>query len=125
MTPVPRTIPERRRSLALAAGAFLAPMAWALQLQINYSLTQTVCENGQEWMLHLVSLAALFLAAAGAAIAWWTWSRLTSGSTLEGEDPRRAGRRFVALGGLGLSLFFLLVIVAMDLPNWWLSACHR
>lgn len=118
------TISEKRRSQALAAGMFLAPIAWTLQLQINYSLTESFCQNGQQWILHLVSLGCLLLAATGAAIAWMTWSRLTSGSTLEG-DARFVGRRFVALSGLVMSLFFILVICAMDLPVWWVGACQR
>lgn len=123
MEPV-KTISEKRRSQALAAGMFLAPIAWTLQLQINYSLTESFCRNGQQWLLHLVSLACLLLAAAGAGIAWMTWSRLTSGSTAEG-DARVAGPSFVALGGLVMSLFFMLVIFAMDLPVWWVGACQR
>ena len=119
-----KTVSERRRSQALAAGMFLAPIAWTLQLQINYSLTESFCRNGEQWILHLVSLGCLLVAAMGAAIAWMSWSRLTTGST-EGGDARVSGPRFVALSGLVMSLFFLLVIFAMDLPVWWVGACQR
>lgn len=119
-----KTISERRRSQALAAGMFLAPAAWALQLQINYSLTESFCRNGQQWILHLVSLACLLLASLGAGIAWTSWSRLTTGST-EAGDARVAGPRFVALAGLVMSLFFILVIFALDLPVWLMGACQR
>jgi hypothetical protein len=118
------TVPEARRTRALAAGMFLAPFAWGSQLLINYSLTPTACAEGREWLLHLVSLAMLLVALIGALIARGAWTRLTSGSTVHG-DAREAGRRFLALSGLGLSLFFALVIVAEDLPTWWLSACQR
>jgi hypothetical protein len=117
-------VPEWRRTLALAAGFFLAPFAWGLQLLINYSITSTVCANGQHWLLHIVSLATGLTALLGVLIARSVWTRLTSGSTLEG-DPRETGRRFLALAGLGQSAFFVLAIVAADLPNWWLSACQR
>lgn len=118
------SVPEKRRTRALAAGMFLAPFAWGFQLLTNYSLTETACADGQEWLLHLVSLAAVLTALAGTLIARNTWTRLTSGSTVDG-DAREAGRRFLALSGLGLSLFFVLVIVAEELPTWWLSACQR
>jgi hypothetical protein len=118
------SVPEPRRTWALAAGMFLAPFAWGSQLLINYSLTPTACATGQEWFLHLVSLAALLAALGGALIAQNAWTRLTSGSTVDG-DARESGRRFLALSGLGLSLFFVLVIVAEELPTWWLSACQR
>jgi hypothetical protein len=117
-------VPERRRTLALAAGFFLAPFAWVIQLLANYSLTPTVCVNEQTWMLHLVSLIALVTALGGAVIAWSAWTRLTSGSMLEG-DARESGRRFLALAGTVLSLFFALVILALELPNWWLDPCQR
>jgi len=117
-------VPERRRSLSLAAGFFLAPFAWGTQLLVNYSLTPTACVDEQKWLLHLVSLAALVTALGGALIAWSTWTRLTSGSTVEG-DPRESGRRFMALTGVALSFFFALVILALELPNWWLDPCQR
>lgn len=119
-----RRVPERRRDLALWAGILLAPFAWSAQLLINYSLTMTVCVNRQEWILHLVSLAAALAALGGALIARGAWTRLTSGSTLEG-DARATGRRFMALGGIVLSLFFVVVIFALDLPTWWLDPCQR
>jgi hypothetical protein len=118
------TVPEARRTRALAAGLFLAPFAWASQLLINYSLTPTACAESREWLLHLVSLGMLLVALIGALIARGAWTRLTSGSTVHG-DAREAGRRFLALAGLGLSLFVALVIVALDIPTWWLSACQR
>jgi hypothetical protein len=117
-------VPDRRRTQLLAAGMFLAPFAWGFQLITNYSLTPTACATGREWLLHLVSLAAVLAALGGTLIAWRTKTRLTSGSTEEG-DAREAGRRFLALAGLVLSAFFVLVIVAEELPNWWLSACQR
>jgi hypothetical protein len=117
-------IPERRRDLALWAGILLAPFAWATQLLVNYSITPSICVNEQKWLLHLVSLIAALIALGGAFIARRAWTRLTSGSTLEGE-ARESGRRFMALGGIVLSLFFVLVIFALDLPNWWLDPCQR
>lgn len=117
-------VPDRRSNQLLAAGFFLAPFAWGLQLMVNYSITETVCGNGQTWLLHLVSLLAALLALGGALVARMSWTRLTSGSTVEG-DAWEAGRRFLALAGMGLSAFFILAILAAELPNWWLTACQR
>jgi hypothetical protein len=118
-------VPDRRRTQILIAGLFLAPSAWALQLLISYSLTPTVCDNDdQTWWLHLVSLLAALTALGGAFLARIAWTRLTSGSSLEG-DAYASSRRFLALTGMILSLFFVLVIAALDLPTWWLNACQR
>lgn len=116
--------PERRRTWALAAGFFLAPFAWAAQLLVNYSLTPTACVSGETWFLHLVSLAALVTALGGSLVAWSAWTRLTSGSTVEG-DARESGRRFMALVGTVQSIFFVLVILALELPTWWVDPCQR
>ena len=117
-------VPDLRSRQLLVAGMFLAPFAWALQLLVNYSITPTVCANGQTWLLHLVSLLAALTAVSGALLARMSWTRLTAGSTVDG-DAYAVGRRFLALAGMGLSAFFVLTILAMDLPNWWLSACQR
>ena len=117
-------VPERRRSQALAAGFFLAPFAWMIQLLANYSLTPTACVDERTWMLHLVSLIALVTALGGTVIAWSAWRRLTSGSTVDG-DARESGRRFMALVGTVQSIFFALVILALELPIWWLDPCQR
>lgn len=117
-------IPEQRRDLVLWTGILLAPFAWATQLLVNYSLTTTACTYDQRWMLHGVSLAAWLTALGGALIARRAWRRLTSGSTLEG-DAHAVGRRFMALGGIVLSLFFAVVIFALELPTWWIDPCQR
>lgn len=98
------------------------PLVWATQQQANFSLTATVCEAGAEGWLHLVSLAALAAVILTAFLSWGDWKRLPEGSTDEGM-PGASRSRFLALSGMTLGLFFVLVIVATDLPNWILGAC--
>ncbi len=117
-------VSDRRSKQLLSAVMFLAPCAWGLQLMINYSITPTVCGTGKTWLLHLVSLLAALTALGGTLLARASWMRLPSGSTEEG-GAYAAGRRFLALAGMGLSLFFVLAIFAAELPNWWLTACQR
>ncbi|HYG65186.1 MAG TPA: hypothetical protein VEL74_21575 [Thermoanaerobaculia bacterium] len=106
----------------LWAGVMAGPLAWALHQQVSYMLVPTACAKGTEGMLHLVTLAALLMAAAGALISWRSWKRLPEGSTEMG-DAQDTRRRFMALWGLVLSLAFSLVIVAGEIPNWFLGAC--
>jgi len=118
-------VTESRLDLALWAGILAGPLAWGAQLQVSYSLTQTACATGHQWLLHLVSLAALAVAVAGTALAARLRRRLgagSTGSTNEG-DPLISRSRFMALFGMGLSGFFVLVIAAQWLPSWILGAC--
>jgi hypothetical protein len=100
------------------------PMVWATQQQANYALTATMCETGGEGWLHLISLAALAAVIATAFLSWRDWKRLPEGSTDQGM-PQASRSRFLAMSGITLGLFFVLVIVATDLPNWILGACAR
>ena len=100
------------------------PLVWATQQQANFSLTATVCEAGAESWLHLISLAALVAVLATAFFSQRDWKRLPEGATGEGV-PGASRSRFLALGGMVFGVFFALVVVATDVPNWILGACSR
>jgi hypothetical protein len=100
------------------------PMIWATQQQANFSLTATLCESGSEGWLHLISLAALAAVIATTLLSWVDWKNLPEGSTDQGAPPDTRSR-FMAASGIGLGAFFVLVVVATDLPSWILGACQR
>jgi len=89
------------------------PTFWALQQQISYALTPSACAARAEWWLHAVSALALV---AVAGITFQAWA--------EYRRPIRDSR-FLAASGIGSGVFFLIVIVATELPNWFLGACLR
>jgi hypothetical protein len=65
------------------------------------------------------------LAVAGTTfLAWGEHRRLPRTSTDKG-DTLTGRRRFLAASGIGSGLFFLVVILATELPNWFLGACVR
>ncbi|HEX3130972.1 MAG TPA: hypothetical protein VH394_26800 [Thermoanaerobaculia bacterium] len=100
------------------------PLIWAAQQQASYALTPSACAAGAEGWLHLISLAALVAVLATAFLSHRDWKRLPEGSTDEGM-PGASRSRFLALSGIVIGLFFALVIVATDVPNWILGACSR
>jgi hypothetical protein len=122
---VPTVDPRRpgvpRRDVLLWLAVLAGPFAWAGQLGINYGLAPTACEQGGTALLHLVSLGALLLAAGGAFLAHRWWRRLPADSTEEGETGSRA--RFMALAGMLLGVFFSLLVMAADVPNWVMRPC--
>ncbi|HEX9942409.1 MAG TPA: hypothetical protein VGG03_10360 [Thermoanaerobaculia bacterium] len=118
----PREPEIRRRDTLLWLPVLAGPFAWALHEQASYMLTPTACDVGHKLILHLVTLVALLIALAGAALAWSRWKAAPEGSTETG-DPEETRVRFMALAGLGLCATFALIILAAEIPNLVLKVC--
>jgi hypothetical protein len=112
------------RLAALWFGLFGGPLAWAALLETNYVLSYVACEQRQTWMLHLSVGVALAVVAAGAVSSWRAapppWSDGTSTHPVETAEVRV---RFMATGGLALSAWFALVILATEIPALVLHPC--
>ena len=119
------------RVSALAFGLFGAPAAWSVQTLVNLPVASHACfpnlaplaapTTAVRGVAFAVSVAALVVCAAAAAVAWRAWTRT------RGEHQDRSGRgarhgpeealletgegrtRFLALAGVLTSLTFLLV----------------
>lgn len=108
---------RRRREAMLWAGIFAGPSAWSLDLGLSYLLVWHARRTGHAYWLYIVTAAALGLAALGAAFAWKVFGEVRSDtSELEGRTRGRA--RFMALGGLLLSVFSALLIIAEAVPKF-------
>lgn len=104
----------------LWAGWVLGPLAWALHLMGSYLLVEWVCRTGGYWALHALTVGTAVLALAGAVPGWRSWSaagRRWPASNDEGPN------RFLAVGGMLVSLLSALVILAEGIPNFILDAC--
>jgi hypothetical protein len=113
--------PERREVL-LWLPVLAGPVAWILAEQLSFMLAPTACWKGQPFMLHLVPLGTLAIAAAGAAFARSRWKGEPEGST-ESGDPRESRRRFMVRFGFWSCLGFALAILATEVPNLVLKVC--
>jgi hypothetical protein len=118
--------------VALWAGVFAGPFAFAVDETVSYSLAPTACVAGAKLPLHVVALVTFAVALAGLAAAWRAWRRVGRGwgEPEEGApvagDPELGRRRFMAVSGLALSAGFALTIVALEIPNLVLTlqACR-
>ena len=124
--PTPSAAEERlaepRSAAALWYGVLAGAFAWKLQLVVNYAVVPYACWHRFELMNHLASLATFFLALSGAWVAWRSWKR--AGEEWDTERGGLVGRsRFMALGGLALSLLFALLILGQWIRNLLLSPC--
>jgi hypothetical protein len=109
------------------------PLAWAMQLSVAYPFVEWACE--QEWMIlvHGATLLALALASLATYLSWHnlklhrTLSRINENpqSSRRGSETESAmpPREFMALAGLIVSSFFMMVIIMQWLPVLILDPC--
>lgn len=109
-------------TLRLWYGVLAGAAAWKLQLVVNYALNPYACWHRAEVLGHLASFIAAALAATGVWVAWGIWKRAGKGMETEhGGTVVRA--RWMALTGIALSAYFVLLILGQWLPNLLLSPC--
>lgn len=102
---------QRRVNIPLWTGVLAGPIAWAADLQARYALVKYVCANGAEWMMWVITLAALIVTGFGALCSWRGWVD---------NSPRV---KFMAIGGLLIGATFALSIIAMAIPDFFMRAC--
>ena len=101
-------------------------MVWFALLQVNYTLSYVSCETRQKWFLHVAVLAAIALVSMAGYLAWRhgppedTQDRTSPVTRSTGE----VRARWMSLAGVGLSLWFIVVIIAMEIPILTLKICQ-
>jgi hypothetical protein len=119
---------EPRRLAALWAGWLTGPVVWLVLLEYNYALSYVACETRQTWFMHLgIGVALVAVASAG----WFAWR---AGQASQGDadvtthplsDETRLRRNdWMSLCGVGISVLFVLVIIAMEVPLLVLKECQ-
>lgn len=111
--------PSKKEVLRLWSGFLLPPLAWLLDLQLNYSLTGWVCESGKSWVLDVVTVGALLVCAAGGVLSWMSRRIIDE----HRGRPERERTRLFVVAGVANAVFFGLVIVATAIPNVILRSC--
>jgi hypothetical protein len=116
---------EPRRLAALWAGLLTGPVVWFALLETNYVLSYVACERRQTWMLHAAIAVAVLLVALSGWLAW--------GAGPAEDDQRRSPpvtrdtsesrARWMSISGVVVSAWFILVILAMEIPIVVLRTC--
>lgn len=100
-------------------GVLTGPVVLLTSLSIAYALVHFACASGERWPLHAVSVIALLLTLGGALSAWYI---MRTGRSPD-ENRTAARSRFMAIIGLMLSGYFVLVVIVLTIPQFMLSAC--
>jgi hypothetical protein len=114
------------RTARLLIGILAGPLAWAAVLQANYVMSYVACEQRSTWFLHATMLAAAALVGLAAWLAWRSGPPAANGSGQPPVTPQTAESRarWMSLSGVVLSLWFLAVILAMEIPVLVLRPCQ-
>jgi hypothetical protein len=114
------------RTAALWAGVLTGPIVWLTMLEVNYLLTYVACETGQKWFMHMAVLVAIVLVAASGFIAWMYGPpgdpKIDTPPVTRATSEQRA--RWMALYGVASSAWFIIVILANEIPILVLKACE-
>lgn len=110
--------------LGLAYGLVGAPIS-ALLMQVSaYAGVQWACGHRTVAVVHIIPAIFISLAAGAAWISWRDWT--TVGRIGRAENATVTDRtRFVALAGIILSLYSIVIILAMWLPLVIFDPCQR
>jgi hypothetical protein len=104
-------------------GLLLAPAAFFAHLQGAYVLVPRACRYHADVWLHVVGVAGVLVAAAGAWTAWRVWEATGRHATTEtgGPVPRS---RFMGATGLGVSALLTLILLAQWVAAFFITPCQ-
>jgi peptidoglycan biosynthesis protein MviN/MurJ (putative lipid II flippase) len=105
-----------------SAGVFLAPVAWALNTQLNYALVPWVCHHGIN-IVPAIAVANALLALVGGFLSWRGLSTRAEGRR---ESPHGGRPHYlVAVLGMSMAALFAAVILLQGAAGLFLQGCER
>lgn len=118
-------------------GLLAAPVIWSVHFLVVYGLVEFACDYGWfsnnaggltvlTWIIVGATALALGLILYAGWSAYHRWNRLTRGGKEAGDAPgigSEGPRRFLALGGLLLSVLFFMMVLLILFPALLLRAC--
>ena len=105
------------RSLLLSFA--LGPLAVLTNLTVSYALVPTACTQRSKLMLHWCALAFIVVAALG---GWIALHHYRKSEPVDGLTSRER-TQWVAIVAMVLAVASIVVIIAMEIPNFMLGSC--
>ena len=124
-----RVSDERWRLGAIWASLLTGPICWLVLLEVSYLLAGVACETRSTWFMHLAVVAALVIVGSAGYAGWAAAvrDRHPAGDTDSpplSQETRLERSRWMSLAGVALSGWFMLVILAMEVPILVLRECQ-
>jgi hypothetical protein len=111
------------RDLVLWTGVLGGPFIWLASFETLFALNPWACTFQTKLALYIVSVVAFLLSLGACLIALREWNALGREADPRGGD-KLSRSRMMALGGVLLSGFACVIIVAQAIPELVLGACQ-
>ena len=117
---------EPRRWAALWTGVLTGPVVFLALLQTNYVMSYVACEVRTRWFLHLATLVALLLVGGAGWLAWTNGPAVPDERRSDAITPEttESRARWMSMAGVMLCAWFMLVILATEIPILVLKQCQ-
>lgn len=110
--------------LGLLFGAIAGPLAALYMQAVAYAGVQWSCGHRNPITVHIIPVVFILLGVIAVWLSWRDWN--TVGRMTRAEGATVSDRtRFVALSGLMLSAFSVVLMVALWLPMIVFNPCQR
>jgi hypothetical protein len=119
---------ERWRVASVWTGLLTGPIVALLVLEFNYVAAYVACEVRATWFMHLATFVAAGIVATAGLLSWR--ARIIPMApdvepTLPLSDTTGIQRsNWMSVAGLAISAWFVLVILAMEIPILVLEECQ-
>ena len=110
--------------LSLSLGVLLGPVIALTNQELLYAANMWTCGHGYRGTLHLIPLLCLAVTVGTAINAYRDW-RATGGGVEEEEATVASRTRFLAIMGIGISVFSSLVVIAQWAAIAVFAPCMR
>jgi uncharacterized membrane protein YidH (DUF202 family) len=112
-----------KRDLMLWTALLAGPLIWFLSFGARWSLSGWVCAFHWKPALFVIAAVAVMLVAGAGTLAWTEWQRV--GREMPGEAGGAIPRsRTMAMMGVALCVFSIVLIVAQAIPEVVLGGCE-
>jgi hypothetical protein len=111
------------RDLALWMGVLGGPFIWLASFEALFALNPWACTFQTKLALYVVSIVAFLLSLAACVLAVREWNTLGREADPRGGDSLSRSR-IMAFGGIVLSGFACVLIIAQAIPELVLGACQ-
>lgn len=113
-----------RGLLTLSLGVLLGPVVALINQQAIYAVNMWACGRGMHGTMHIAPALCLIVSLGAAWTSYRDWR--AAGSGVEDEEATVLTRsRFLAILGIGISLFSSLIIVAQWAAIFVFDPCMR
>ncbi|HSQ32287.1 MAG TPA: hypothetical protein VLN49_20670 [Gemmatimonadaceae bacterium] len=110
--------------LSLSLGVLLGPVIALVNQELIYAANMWTCGHGYRATMHLIPLLCLVVTIGTGITAFRDWR--ASGGGVEEEEATVASRtRFLAIAGIGISIFSSLVVIAQWAAILVFGPCMR